>query len=63
MPLQGILQYAACAVGTTAAASTDAELLAQFLQASAAFGDGIANIFLGNGIADADKHDGSPLTW
>jgi D-serine deaminase-like pyridoxal phosphate-dependent protein len=57
--MQAVLQYAARAIATPAAAGADAELLAQFSQASAAIGHGRANIFLGNGIANADEHDGS----
>jgi len=59
--LQGIPQYTARAITTTAAAGADAELRAQFPQAAAAFGNGRANIALANGIADADDHARSYL--
>jgi len=59
--MQGIPQYAACAIATPAAAGADTELRAQFSKAPAAFGNGGANIALCNGIADADEHDGAYL--
>jgi len=59
--MQGIPQYAASTITATAAAGADAELHAQFSQTSAAFGNGGANIAFGNGITDADEHEGSYL--
>lgn len=56
--MQGVLQHAARAIATTTAAGADAELLAQFSQALATFGNSRANILFGDGIADADEHEG-----
>lgn len=54
-------QDAACAFGATAAACADAELRPQLTQVAATFGNGGANIALGDGIAYADEHDGGYL--
>lgn len=61
MSVHRIPQHTARTITATAAAGADTELSTQFSQASAAFGDGGANIALGNGIADADEHDGPYL--
>jgi hypothetical protein len=54
--MQGLLQYAPRIDETTATTAAEVELLAQFPQALATFGNGGTDIAFGDGIADADVH-------
>jgi hypothetical protein len=54
--MQAVLKHLARATGAAAAAGADAQLLAQFSQRTAAFGDGAADIAFRYGVTNADVH-------